>query len=56
MKNIYLVLLSAIILNACSNKKEPSVDEILATNDVAKITSKKNRHRHRIREVNCKFK
>ena len=41
MKNIYLVLLSAIILNACSNKKEPSVDEILATNDVAKITSKK---------------
>ena len=41
MKYIYLVLLSAIVLNACSNKKEPSVDEILATNDVAKITSKK---------------
>ena len=41
MKNIYLLFLSAIIFNSCSNKTALSVDEILATNDVAKISSKK---------------
>ena len=41
MKNIYLIFLTAIILSACSNKKEPSVDEILATSDIAIINSKK---------------
>ena len=41
MKNIYLLFLTAIILSACSNKKELSVDEILATSDIAIINSKK---------------
>lgn len=41
MKYIYLLFLTAIILSACSNKKELSVDEILATNDIAIINSKK---------------
>jgi|TARA_B110000908_G_scaffold88066_1_gene104997 RND family efflux transporter MFP subunit len=41
MKNIYLIFLTAIILSACSNKKELSVDEILATSDIAIINSKK---------------
>ena len=41
MKNIYLIFLTAIVLSACSNKKDLSVDEILATNDVVKISSKK---------------
>ena len=41
MKNIYLLFLSAIIFNSCSNKTALSVDEILATNDVVKISSKK---------------
>ena len=41
MKNIYLLFLTAIILSACSNKKELSVDEILATSDIGIINSKK---------------
>ena len=41
MKDIYLIFLTAIILSACSNKKELSVDEILATSDIAIINSKK---------------
>ena len=41
MKYIYLLFLTAIILSACSNKKELSVDEILATSDIAIINSKK---------------
>ena len=41
MKNIYLIFLTAIILSACSNKKELSVDEILATSDIGIINSKK---------------
>mgnify|MGYP001190611424 CR=1 FL=1 len=41
MKNIYLIFLTAITLSACSNKKELSVDEILATSDIAIINSKK---------------
>lgn len=41
MKNSYLFLLAAIILNSCNNKEDVSIDAILATNDVAKITSKK---------------
>jgi len=33
----------ALILTACSNKKEPSLEEILATNNVDQITSEKIR-------------
>ena len=52
MKNIYLLFLSAIIFNSCSNKTALSVDEILATNDVVKISSKKIEIENRIREIN----
>ncbi|WP_339659574.1 efflux RND transporter periplasmic adaptor subunit [uncultured Polaribacter sp.] len=41
MKNIYVLLLTGLILNSCANKKEASLDEILATNDVTLINSKK---------------
>jgi membrane fusion protein (multidrug efflux system) len=41
MKNIYIVLVTALILNACANKKEISIDEIIATDDVTQINSKK---------------
>ena len=43
MKNIDLLFLLALILTACSNKKEPSLEEILATNNVDQITSEKIR-------------
>ena len=41
MKNIYILLVTALILNACANKKEISIDEIIATDDVTQINSKK---------------
>ena len=43
MKNIYLLFLAALILNACSTKKEPTLEEILATNNIEQITSEKIR-------------
>jgi len=41
MKNIYLILLTVLILTSCEDKKATSVAGILATNDVAQIKSKK---------------
>jgi len=41
MKNIYLLLLTVLILTSCEGKKATSVAGILATNDVAQIKSKK---------------
>jgi RND family efflux transporter MFP subunit len=41
MKNIYLILLTVLILTSCEGKKATSVAGILATNDVAQIKSKK---------------
>ena len=41
MKKIYLVILVTLVFASCGDKKEVSVDEILATNDVAQIKSKK---------------
>jgi membrane fusion protein (multidrug efflux system) len=41
MKNIYLILLTALILTSCEGKKATSVVAILATNDLAQIKSKK---------------
>jgi RND family efflux transporter MFP subunit len=42
MKNIYLLILITVFLNSCSNKKEPSLEEILATNDVELLKSRKS--------------
>jgi RND family efflux transporter MFP subunit len=43
MKNIYLLFSAVLILNACSTKKEPTLEEILATNNIEQITSEKIR-------------
>jgi len=42
MKNTYLLILITVFLNSCSNKKEPSLEEILATNDVELLKSRKS--------------
>tara|TARA_B100000780_G_scaffold73585_1_gene49391 strand:- start:1307 stop:2473 length:1167 start_codon:yes stop_codon:yes gene_type:complete len=41
MKYIYIIPLAIIILNSCNNKKELSIDDVLLTNNVEKIKSKK---------------
>ena len=42
MKNIYLLIIITVCLNSCSNEKEPSLEEILATNDVELLKSRKS--------------
>ncbi|MDB4497140.1 efflux RND transporter periplasmic adaptor subunit [Flavobacteriaceae bacterium] len=39
---MYLLFFAAIVLNACSNKKELSLEEVLATNDVELLKSRKS--------------
>jgi membrane fusion protein (multidrug efflux system) len=41
MKYIYITFLTALILTSCGNKKEVSVEAVLATNDLTQIKSKK---------------
>jgi len=42
MKNIFLLIIITVFLNSCSNEKEPSLEEVLATNDVELLKSRKS--------------
>jgi len=42
MKNTYLLILITVFLNSCSNKKQLSLEEILVTNDVELLKSRKS--------------
>jgi len=42
MKNIFLLIIITFFLNSCSNEKEPSLEEVLATNDVELLKSRKS--------------
>ena len=42
MKNIYLLIIITVFLNSCSNEKEPSLEEVLATNYVELLKSRKS--------------
>ena len=42
MKNIYLLILITVFLNSCSNKKQLSLEEVLVTNDVELLKSRKS--------------
>ncbi|MDB2625511.1 efflux RND transporter periplasmic adaptor subunit [Flavobacteriaceae bacterium] len=39
---MYLLIIITVFLNSCSNKKEPSLEEVLATNDVELLKSRKS--------------
>ena len=41
MKNIFVTILTALILNSCAEKKEVSLEVLLATNDVVQIKARK---------------
>ncbi|MDG2193693.1 MAG: efflux RND transporter periplasmic adaptor subunit [Polaribacter sp.] len=41
MKNIYTLIIATVFLISCGEKKEVSVAEIIATNDIVKIKAKK---------------
>ncbi|MDC0870856.1 efflux RND transporter periplasmic adaptor subunit [Flavobacteriaceae bacterium] len=42
MKNTYLLILITVFLNSCSNKKQLSLEEVLVTNDVELLKSRKS--------------
>ena len=42
MKNIFLLIIITVFLNSCSNEKELSLEEVLETNDVELLKSRKS--------------
>ena len=42
MRNIYILVLATIILTSCGDKKEQSLDAVIATQDLAQIRAKKD--------------
>lgn len=42
MKNIYLILVATILFASCADKKEVSVEDVLASNDITQLKSKKS--------------
>ena len=42
MKNTYLLVIITVLLNSCSNKKQLSLEEVLVTNDVELLKSRKS--------------
>jgi len=56
MKNIYVLLLTALILTSCGDKKEVSVDDVLASNDIAQLKSKKTEITARQQELAADLK
>ena len=42
MKNTYLLILITVFLNSCNNKKQLSLEEVLVTNDVELLKSRKS--------------
>jgi len=42
MKNTYLLILITVFLNSCSNKKQLSLEEVLVTNDLELLKSRKS--------------
>lgn len=51
MKNLYIVVLAALIFTSCGNKKEVSLDDIIATKDLQKIRTKKTELDKKIQEI-----
>ena len=42
MRNLYILVLATIILTSCGDKKEQSLDAVIATQDLAQIRAKKD--------------
>lgn len=51
MKNIYILLTSVLILSSCGDKKEVSVQDIIATNDVSQMKSKKKEVEEKVKII-----
>lgn len=56
MKKIYLALLTTLILASCGDKKEQSLDDVIATKNLKKIRNKKSELDKQLADVSAKIK
>lgn len=56
MRTIYLLLLTTFILVSCGEKKQPTLDEVIATQDLTKIHAKKTELDKQSQEIAEKIK
>ncbi len=56
MRKIYLVLLATIILSSCGDKKEQSLETVIASQDLAQIRAKKDELNSKQQEISNQIK
>lgn len=56
MKKIYSLLLASLILFSCENKKIQSLDDVIATNDIKLIRTKKSELDKKVQEISEEIK
>lgn len=56
MRNIYIILLATIILTSCGDKKEQSIETLIATQDLAQIRAKKDELNGKQQELSNQIK
>ena len=56
MRTVYLLLLTTITLVSCGEKKQPTLDEVIATQDLTKIRTKKTELDQQSQEISEKIK
>ena len=56
MRTVYLLLLTTITLVSCGEKKQPTLDEVIATQDLTKIRKKKTELDQQSQEISEKIK
>lgn len=56
MKNIFLLLITALVFSACGDEKTVTVDEVIATNDLKQIRTKKATLDRELQDVLGKIK
>lgn len=56
MKNIYTLVIASLILFSCGDKKEQSLEEVIATKDIKQIRTKKSELDTKMQEISDKIK
>lgn len=56
MKNIYTLLFAALLITSCGDKKEQSLDDIIATKDLKQIRDKKSELDKKVQEISEEIK
>lgn len=56
MRTVYILLLSTLVLISCGEKKQPTLDEVIATQDLKQIRAKKSELDKQNQEISEKIK